>query len=79
MRKIIIGLSLFYSSFYGVFAQSERFLQSDSVYTGLSDEEVEKVRNMPNIEVGKGITFQPQNDDAFSYAGYGRTVYGRRF
>ncbi len=61
MRKIIIGLSLFYSSFYGVFAQSERFLQSDSVYTGLSDEEVEKVRNMPNIEVGKGITFQPQN------------------
>ncbi len=61
MRKMIIGLFVFYSSYSIVSAQSERFLQLDSVYTGLSDEEIVKVRNMPNIEIGRGITFLPQN------------------
>lgn len=37
-------------------------LLSDSTESPLQDPEVlERLRNMPNIEVGKGITFQPQN------------------
>lgn len=61
MRKCIIGLLFWACLLIGASAQNEIFLKWDSVHTGLSDEWVEKVRNMPNIEVGRGITFQPKN------------------
>lgn len=47
------------------YSQSEKTSFKESVIALLSDstneELTEKIRNMPNIEVGKGITFQPQN------------------
>ena len=61
MRKSFIGLLFWACILVGASAQNESFLKWDSVHTGLSDEWVEKIRNMPNIEVGRGITFQPQN------------------
>ena len=46
------------------FIQKISLLMTDSTEEKtLSDPELlERLRNMPNIEVGKGITFQPNND-----------------
>lgn len=60
MKKFIVGLCLA-GYFWGLSAQNEGFLKLDSAYASLSNEWMEKIRNMPNIEVGRGITFQPQN------------------
>lgn len=57
MKCFFIGIFLAGASYTAV-AQNESFLKLDTLH---AEDIVEKVRNMPNIEVGRGITFQPQN------------------
>ena len=72
MKRIALLLPLVLFLATPVMAQKERSLlpqtefplRTDSLASGPeSDTELlERLRNMPNLEVGKGITFRPRND-----------------
>ena len=70
LRNISLAILLLFCGHTYVAAQGDlmrkiTLLTNDSTleYEAIQDPELlERLRNMPNIEVGKGLTFQPQNN-----------------
>ncbi|MDO5571049.1 MAG: porin [Bacteroidales bacterium] len=66
MSLLKCGISFLLSAFVvSIQAYSQNIkslINSDSIYSISDEKVVEMIRNMPNIEVGKGVTFMPKDN-----------------
>jgi hypothetical protein len=61
-RTLILLLIVLVFPLKGIYAQSiKEIFQNEAADDTLQGALLDKIRNMPNIEVGKGISFQPQD------------------
>ena len=59
-RQALLVLCLSCSSF--AFSQEEKEIRQNGISVNESNELIEQLKNMPFIEVGKGVSFQSKNN-----------------
>ena len=63
ITSLLLGIGCCCATAQNDLSKTLAFLTEDSIAENITQdaEVLERLRNMPNIEVGKGVTFQPRN------------------